>query len=121
MNLEDSNLLRVANLEVVLRRLDGDVDLLRELVALYIDDYPAQLQKLLDAVAADDMERIHRIAHKLKGTAWSFAAESAAEAARRLEETKEITDGKDAAELAQLLSHELSRLHLALEEFLIRA
>jgi HPt (histidine-containing phosphotransfer) domain-containing protein len=121
MKVEDAALSRIADLDLVLRRLDGDIELLQELATLYITEYPNQLQGLLDAVSAGDREKIHRVAHKIKGTAWSFAAEPATEAARKLEETKDFTDGRDASELAERLSHELSRLRLALEEFLARA
>jgi HPt (histidine-containing phosphotransfer) domain-containing protein len=120
MRCEDTDLSRIADLDLVLQRLDGDVELLRELATLYITEYPNQLQGLLDAVSAGDPEKIHRVAHKIKGTAFSFGAEPATEAARKLEETPEFTGGRDATDLAERLSHELSRLHLALEEFLAR-
>ena len=118
MKPENSNLCDVADLNVTLERLDGDRDLLRELADLYIADYPGQLQNLFDAVEAGDIERIKRVAHKIKGTAWSFGAKPASALAARLEETKEIADGKNATALAKHLSNELTRLHLALEEFL---
>jgi HPt (histidine-containing phosphotransfer) domain-containing protein len=120
MKSEDGLLSRIADLELVLGRLDGDLELLRELATLYIVEYPNQVQDLLDAVSGGDADKIRRVAHKIKGTAWSFAAGPATDAARTLEETKDFTDGRDASELAGRLSQELGRLRLALEEFLAR-
>jgi HPt (histidine-containing phosphotransfer) domain-containing protein len=120
MKGEDAPLSSIADLDLVLERLEGDVELLREIATLYITEYPNQLQGLLDAVSAGDLNKIRRVAHKIKGTAWSFAAGPATEAARNLEETN-FTDGRDASEMAERLSHELGRLRLALEEFLARA
>ena len=121
MKPDNANLTRSADFDLVLQRLDGDVELLREIATVFFTEYPEQLRDLFDAVAASDLERIRRAAHKIKGTAWSFAADPATKAALELEEMKQFSDGRNPSEMAEHLSHELHCLHLALEEFLTRA
>jgi PAS domain S-box-containing protein len=69
----------------VLARVEGDVELLRELVALFLKDLPEMLTNLCDAVTAGDASAIERTAHKLKGSVGNFSAQPAFEAALKLE------------------------------------
>ena len=103
---------------LLLERLGGDTELVRELADLYIVEYPKQLADLQSAVAASDLKRVHQAAHKIKGTARNFAAAPAEECARALEETKEFGDGAAIAEITNRLSDELNRLQAALERAL---
>ncbi len=64
----------------------GDLELIRELAELYIDDAEAQLVALDEAVAAGDLPAVGRVAHGLKGSSASLGAGEAAEAFRQLEE-----------------------------------
>jgi HPt (histidine-containing phosphotransfer) domain-containing protein len=101
--------------DLLLDRLGGDAELLRELVALYIVEYPKQLAELRSAVDACDLRRVQQAGHKIKGTARNFAAIPAAEAAQALEETKDFGDGTVISKMTSRLSHELRRLQAALE------
>lgn len=64
----------------------GDLELIRELAELYIDDAESQLVALDEAVASADLALVGRVAHGLKGSSASLGAGEAAEAFRRLEE-----------------------------------
>ena len=68
-----------------LARVEGDVELLHELVALFLKDLPEMLTTLREAVMAGNAQGIERAAHKLKGSVGNFAAQPAFEAALRLE------------------------------------
>jgi two-component system sensor histidine kinase/response regulator len=68
-----------------LARVEGDVELLKELVALFLKDLPEMLTNLREAVTARDATAIERAAHKLKGSVGNFAAQPAFEAALKLE------------------------------------
>jgi len=98
-------------------RLEGDMELLRDLAALYIKEYPVQLERLQSAVLSSDIPRIQRAAHKIKGTATSFAAAPAVELARELVGANDFGDGTEISKMAGRLSDELRRLHFALEQF----
>jgi len=106
--------------DLLLDRLGGDTDLVRELVALYIVEYPKQLADLQSAVASRDLKRVQQAAHKIKGTVRNFAAAPAESSAQALEEAKEFGDGAAISEMTTRLSGELRRLQAALEELLAR-
>jgi HPt (histidine-containing phosphotransfer) domain-containing protein len=111
---------QVMDYDLLLERLGGDTELVRELAALYIVEYPKQLADLESAVAARDLKRVQQAAHKIKGTARNFAATNAADTAQALEQTKELGDGTEISETAGRLALELRRLQTALEEVLAR-
>ena len=65
--------------------LGGDLELYGEIVRLFLSHYPHELDNLQHALAAGDTEKLHRIAHSLKGAISNFAAPRATAAARTLE------------------------------------
>lgn len=71
--------------EFALARVGGDVELLREIAALFIDDYPRVIGQLRDALAHGDAQGLERTAHGLKGSVSTFGARNAMEAAKMLE------------------------------------
>ena len=70
---------------VALSRVGGDVELLREVVGLFLDDYPQSLEMIRDAVARGDQSGLERHAHSLKGSVSTFGAQEAFDAALALE------------------------------------
>ena len=83
---------------VALSRVGGDVELLREVVGLFLDDYPQSLEMIRDAVARGDQSGLERHAHSLKGSVSTFGAEEAFDAALALEKqgrTGDLTNSQD--------------------------
>lgn len=78
--------LRSLNLSVALARVDGDVELLREIALIFLEQYPDSLAEVRAAVEAADASAIERSAHALKGSVGNFGAETARAAAYRIEE-----------------------------------
>ncbi|MGC3967265.1 MAG: Hpt domain-containing protein [Pirellulales bacterium] len=68
-----------------LERFGFDTELFREMVALFREDLPPRLQRLLDAARADDVTIVAFEAHALKGMAASFDARRAVAAAMAVE------------------------------------
>ena len=68
-----------------LARVEGNVALLEDLVALFLAELPKLLTNLQEAVSAGDARAIERTAHKLKGSVGNFVAPPAFEAALKLE------------------------------------
>jgi signal transduction histidine kinase/DNA-binding response OmpR family regulator/HPt (histidine-containing phosphotransfer) domain-containing protein len=66
-------------------RVEGDLELLAELIELYLIHSPAMLAEIDSAVAAKDGEKITRAAHTLKGMLKNMCAERCADAALELE------------------------------------
>jgi HPt (histidine-containing phosphotransfer) domain-containing protein len=79
---------RVGHLDkaLALSRAGGDEELLRELAALFLDDYPLTLEELRKAIAAGSATDIEHHAHSLKGSVSNFGASEVVAAALSLEE-----------------------------------
>jgi HPt (histidine-containing phosphotransfer) domain-containing protein len=69
----------------LLDRVGGDLGLLKELVEMFLDNWPGKVAELRQALAGGDAPGVNRIAHTLKGMLAQFGARGAAGAAARLE------------------------------------
>lgn len=63
----------------------GDEDLIAELVQLWLDQAPPQMQAIDAAIAAADGPGLKRAAHKMRGSIATFGADEAVSLAERLE------------------------------------
>jgi len=66
-------------------RFEGEPDLLRDVVNLFLEDCPKLLDGIRGAVERSDAQGLERAAHKLKGTVANFSARASYDAALRLE------------------------------------
>jgi CheY-like chemotaxis protein/HPt (histidine-containing phosphotransfer) domain-containing protein len=99
---------------VALARTEGDLELLQELVVLFLDDCPQLLAKLHQAMLADDALTLERLAHTLKGAVENFAARPAAAAARHLEMLGRQSNLQEARSAYASLETEITHLVQAL-------
>ena len=74
-------------LERGLERTEGDEDLLREMVRMFLDTSPELLSSLEKALKEGDFEALLRDAHKLKSSAGVIGADRVFKAAKELEKT----------------------------------
>ncbi len=104
--------------EALMNRVDGDTEFLAESVALLDEDGPPLLREIRDSASANDSERVARAAHTFKGLVSNFCADSATEAARRVEALGRdgATEGLGAA--ISSLDAEASLLMKSLREFI---
>ena len=70
---------------LALSRVGGDVELLKEIAVLFLDDYPKSLSELHQAVESGDARHLERTAHGLKGSVSNFGARPVVDAALQLE------------------------------------
>jgi two-component system, sensor histidine kinase and response regulator len=70
---------------MILDRVGGDEDLLREITSIFLSEYPGLIEEIASAVAKWDSKQLERAAHSLKGSVANFGAQGATEAAYRLE------------------------------------
>jgi CheY-like chemotaxis protein/HPt (histidine-containing phosphotransfer) domain-containing protein len=103
------------DLEQLRSRLDDDMELLLELVALYRANCPGQLAKLASAVAAGDSRGLHDAAHTLKGMLSNLCASPAAALAGELEAMARGGDCSRAPTMLAALEGEVRRLSSAFE------
>ncbi|BCX89590.1 two-component system, sensor histidine kinase and response regulator [Methylomarinovum tepidoasis] len=71
--------------EASLAQLDGDEELLQDMIALFLDDAPVRLDALAAAASAGDCQQIAEATHALKGMAGHFHAETLRQQAAALE------------------------------------
>jgi CheY-like chemotaxis protein/HPt (histidine-containing phosphotransfer) domain-containing protein len=69
----------------ILSLFEGDTELIREVVGLFLEDCPRQMSAIRAAVEHSDAEAINRTAHSFKGSLSNFAAPGAFQAAQNLE------------------------------------
>jgi HPt (histidine-containing phosphotransfer) domain-containing protein len=69
----------------LLDRLGGDVDLLTDVIRLFLDDCPKRLAAIKEAVELKDADLIRISAHALKGAAGTLSAAAVFDAAQTLE------------------------------------
>ena len=69
-----------------LSRLGGDTELLKELIGVFLEDLPTQMQAIEAAISGADADGLRRAAHSLKGAVGNFAAETTRQEALALEQ-----------------------------------
>ena len=67
------------------KRLDGDLELLRDLVHIFSEESPLLLKKIGSAIEHGAIEDVRRLSHKLKGSALQFSGGRVASLAASLE------------------------------------
>jgi signal transduction histidine kinase/CheY-like chemotaxis protein len=103
---------------VLLHRLGGDEELLHEMVQLFLEALPAQLQELRAALVGLDATKLATTAHSLKGAVGNFGATPAWELAQQLEMAGQKGDLAKAEEIYPALEKALQRFQEALVELL---
>jgi signal transduction histidine kinase/AmiR/NasT family two-component response regulator len=99
---------------LVLDRLDGDEQLLDDLIGLFLDDAPALVERMGAAIAEGDLTGLRAAAHRLKGAASNLAALEVADRARALERLSEAGTPDDAVSLHARLQDAILRLEALL-------
>ena len=98
----------------VLARLDGDHQLLAELIETFLTECPALMAEVRKAMAQVDAPRVAQAAHTLKGAICNLTDKAAFEAAVELETLARVEDLRHAERVLQKLELETGRLVAAL-------
>jgi HPt (histidine-containing phosphotransfer) domain-containing protein len=97
-------------LDVALRRVDGDAEFLEELVRTFHEELPERLHALREAIRSRDHTETARSAHRLKGSLGVLAAERARTLAHDLETLAGTGRLDDAARVCATLEQETVRI-----------
>lgn len=97
----------------VLERLEGDEELLKELVGLFLEQSGQQIKELRAALAAGDASVIQHQAHSLKGAAAGLGAEALSHRAAQLEKAGKEGDLTAVPALLEAMQEELARFQQA--------
>jgi CheY-like chemotaxis protein/HPt (histidine-containing phosphotransfer) domain-containing protein len=100
-----------------LRIVGNDCEILGEIVAVFLDEYPRWLAQMRAAFAVQAAPALRRVAHTIKGSLAQFGACSAARAAQRLETMGEKGVLTDAERALSDREKELERVQPAMAKF----
>ena len=100
----------VLNKTTILDRVGGDLELLRDIIKLFLEDYPKLVAEIREAFQMGDSERLAKATHTLKGSVSNFAAEAAVQAALKVENIARSGDLTDATQAIVHLEREIERV-----------
>ncbi|MDA0746127.1 MAG: response regulator [bacterium] len=102
----------------VLENLDGDDELLRELVQMFLKDGPRRVEALRKAVLNANVAEVQREAHSLKGALGNFQASQAVALAQSLEQKAGDQNLQGADREAAALDRAVQELCVGMKTFL---
>ena len=88
----------------------GDVDILRDAAALSLEEIPAQLHALKEAMTAQDAKGVEAKAHRLKGVMGSLGGMAAHEIGQRLETMGEQGNLAGGVDVVKAFEREIGRV-----------
>lgn len=94
----------------------GDLEFLKELVEIFLDDTKLRFVELNDELTKGDAEAIGRTAHKVKGSSANMGATVLMKRAHELEQMGKGGDISGAPEAVKALEAEFARVEAALTE-----
>ena len=104
----------VINTGELKERLDGDFDLLKELIEIFIMDSDSLLAKIKEGIDERDPEKLSKASHTLKGAVSNFSAKNAFDAAYALENIGKGGDLSDATVAFDALKAEINKTREAM-------
>jgi HPt (histidine-containing phosphotransfer) domain-containing protein len=98
-----------------MHHVDGDRELLREIIEIFLATVPHMLADVRGAVISGDCRKVEQAAHALRGAARSFFSPRVDQAALVLEAMGRRRDLADAGSAFGILAAELDKLRSLLE------
>ena len=97
---------------------DGEPDVVREVLGLFVSDAPRRLNAMADAVTRLDAGEVQRTAHALKGASASIGAFALQRLCRELEELARGEDLSTATATLDYIVAEYARVKAAIDDVL---
>jgi PAS domain S-box-containing protein len=94
-----------------LARVGGDADLLKELLGMFLEEYPRLLSQIREGLGGHDAASVSSAAHQLKGLLAQFGAETARQAAYAVEQPARQGDLSATGVHLQVLEAAMRRIH----------
>ena len=108
---------KVFDNDAALRHVEGDRDLLDEIIRIFADQCPRTMFEIQNAIRDADLSVLERAAHSLKGAASNLCAVGVTQSAAELEESARSGDSSRSREQFQALESEVEKLLRELEAF----
>jgi CheY-like chemotaxis protein len=100
----------------LLDRVEGDMELLGEIIGLFKEDSVRQIAAIRDAIDEKQSDLLRRAAHNLKGTCGNLGAHEAAATALELEELAAAGDFSGAQQSLRSLEEQIQRAGRLLDD-----
>jgi len=107
----------VADFDAALDRVEGDRELLEELMGMFTAECSRDMAEIHKSLEARDMKLLERLAHTLKGASATLAAGAVSSAAAALEKQARTGEVGNAEQLLETLRREMGRLLGEIELF----
>ena len=101
----------------LLERVEGDQELLGEMIQLFLGDVPQLLDAMRKALQQGDMVLLERSAHSMKGASGNLSAQVTQNAALHLEQSAKKRDAESSKKNLTVLEGAVERLIPLLENF----
>jgi CheY-like chemotaxis protein len=102
--------------ESALRRLDDDLELLNEMIDLFLTEVPAKMHDLEEALADADYAAMADAAHAIKGMAGHFCADQLRSCAASLEGSARLGHSVDFQQMTEYVANATTSLVSALKQ-----
>ncbi len=93
----------------------GDVNMLREIIEVFVELYPGWLGELRDSISKGDAATVRKVAHTLKGAISTFGPTEAHKLAQQLETMGHDHDLTEAIDVLNRLASEINELRPVLQ------
>ena len=103
---------------VTMASVQGDDNLLRELIGLLLESVPGNLSQIRDAIVREDSLGLERSAHELRGAVKIFGASYVYENSLALEQMGRCGDLSNAQRCYARLVNEMGELEQGLADFI---
>jgi two-component system sensor histidine kinase/response regulator len=100
----------------VLARVGSDPEVLREIIQLFLEDCPKQLDAIRAGLAANDPDAVYRAAHTLKGSIGNFQAQAIVALLQRMEARAREGDTGTCAKVFEQVEADTKRLMTTLAQ-----
>ena len=104
--------------KAILDRIDGDMELFKQLIQLFIEEVPRQITQIKQAIRERNAERITLYAHTIKGSAYNIRAMELKQVAFDIEQAGKITNYELAASKINTLDETYEKLYSELSRVL---
>ena len=98
---------------------EGQPDVVREVLTVFLDDGPTRLRAIDDAIRSRDGRAVQHAAHALKGAAGSIGATALQARCRELEEMGKAAALDHALDLGRRVHEEFERARKEIQEILL--
>lgn len=100
----------ILNLQDILDRVDGDMEMLQEIINVFLATAPELLSKVKEALSQENALAVQETAHRLKGAVGNFSSQGPYHTVQELENLGKEGKFKDSSEVLKRLESEIGQI-----------